>query len=508
MIKFFTKGLVTTLCLLIVVVAVHADPAKPRKFVSHFENILGTSLELKIVARTETEADIAESAALEEIARISHILSAYDPKSEFSRWLNTHNQPVSVSKELFEVLQLFDTWRSRSGGALNASAEGINKLWKQAANRQQLPAEQELSAVVVTAQQQQWKLDAANQTAEHLGNSPLMLNSFAKSYIINHAATAAMNAAPISAIVVNIGGDIVVRGQLDERVMISDPKQDAENDKPLTGVLVANKAIATSGNYRRGVQIGDRWYSHIVDPRTGWPSSEVISATVIAPNATDAGALATAFNVLTPQESEQLAASVPGAAYLLVTKEGKRISSKGWNEMELPAETAARISTLTAAADWADDYELAVNFEIALIEGTRVRRPFVAVWLEDGKGNPVRNISVWFNRDRWLPDLKLWHRHYWEKFKAEGSVLKTSVSSATRSPGKYTVKWDGKDDAGAVVKPGKYTVVIEAAREHGTYQVIRQEIEIKRKPSAQSITLTGNAEIASASLELRKKTAN
>ena len=78
-----------------------------------------------------------------------------------------------------------------------------------------------------------------------------------------------------------------------------------------------------------------------------------------------------------------------------------------------------------------------------------------------------------------------------------------SVTSATRSAGKYSVKWDGKDDHGNAVKPGKYIVKIEAAREHGTYQLIRQEIVCDENPKL--ITLTGNVEISSASLDYRKK---
>jgi thiamine biosynthesis lipoprotein len=73
--------------------------------------------------------------------------------------------------------------------------------------------------------------------------------------------------------------------------------------RPLDKLMISNKAVATSGNYRRGQLINGKWYSHIIDPRTGEPAGEVISATVVSPNATDAGALATAMNVLTPAES-------------------------------------------------------------------------------------------------------------------------------------------------------------------------------------------------------------
>jgi thiamine biosynthesis lipoprotein len=476
--------------------------SKQKRFVSHFENVLGTSMELKLSATTEKDADIAEQAALDEIARLNSILSAYDPNSEFSKWKSTDHQAVKISKELFEVLSQFDNWRERTGGALNASAETIGKVWKQAAAEHHLPTTEELSKAVNLAQQQQWTLNAEKQEATHLTTAPLMLNSFVKSYIINRAADAAMAAGHVNSLVLNIGGDIVVKGDQPEAVMISDPHADAENDRPMTGISIDNKAVATSGNYRRGVQIGDKWYSHIVNPLTGQPAGEIISATVVTPNATDAGALATAMSVLNPAESKALAASVPGTEYLLVTKDGEHIASEGWKNIE--TKDIANTASLVYKG-WNSDFELAINFDIALIEGMRVRRPFVAVWIEDADGKPVRNINVWYNKDRWLPDLKDWYRHYGEAFKAPDGKLKASVSSATRSPGKYSLKWDGKDDEGADTNPGKYTVVIEAAREHGTYQIMKQQIEIKKKPATQSINLVGNVEISAASIELRKR---
>jgi hypothetical protein len=79
-----------------------------------------------------------------------------------------------------------------------------------------------------------------------------------------------------------------------------------------------------------------------------------------------------------------------------------------------------------------------------------------------------------------------------------------SISSATRLPGKYKLRWDGKDEAGKFVKAGKYIVLIEASREHGTYQLIRQELDFNGSP--QQIDLPGNMEIASASLDYHRIT--
>ena len=153
---------------------------------------------------------------------------------------------------------------------------------------------------------------------------------------MSQAADAALAVQGINGLVLNIGGDIVVRGEHAERINVSNPKADAENDPPAAQIQISNKTIATSGNYRRGVIIGGKWYSHIVNPQTGMPATQVISATVVANNSTDAGALATALNVLSPEQGKQLVASIPGAEYMLITAGGKRIESDGWKNIKLP----------------------------------------------------------------------------------------------------------------------------------------------------------------------------
>jgi hypothetical protein len=282
--------------------------------------------------------------------------------------------------------------------------------------------------------------------------------------------------------------------------------------------------------------IGGHWYSHIVDPRTGQPADAVISATVVAPSATDAGALATTFNVLSPAESVRLAAGVPGVEYLIVTRDGRRIESPGWKALETAptsapvrdpasapasapsrAPTSAQVHTSASAqvhtsasaqvrapasAPAAEPFELLVSVEINLQKEGFAKRPYVAVWVEDENHAPVKTIALWHGSDRYIPELKSWYLKYRELY--NGNLeFNPSVTSATRSAGKYTVRWGGLDDHGNPVKPGKYTIKIEAAREHGTYQLMRQEITCDDTPK--KIDLTGNVEIASASLDYSKK---
>lgn len=464
--------------------------------IAHYENVLGTSLEIKTFVFAEKQATIAEQVVLNEIERLSKILSGYDANSEFSKWMQTQNQAIKVSKELFTVLNLFDQWRARTNGALDPAAEIVNRVWKEAAAKSELPSQEILHQAIADVKQVHWILDEKNQTATHISTAPIKLNSFAKSYIIQSAVNAAMNAASLNGIIVNIGGDMMISGNINEKVWISNPKADAENDAPIDQLMIQGKAIATSGNYRRGEMINGVWYSHIVDPRTALPASDVISATVITNDATDAGALATAFNVLKPAESIALAERMNNVDFLIITRTGERIESKNWKNLVTVAPATKIVAT---QKDWTK--EIVIGLELAPQQGY-AKRPFAAVWIEDKDNKTVKTIALWYNKGRWLPDLRDWYRKNGNSLSADPSTF-VSITSSTRSPGKYTLKWDGKDDKGTTLKPGKYTVHIEVAREHGGYDLLEQEINCAN--ADQQFTLKGNSEVGSFNLAYKIK---
>jgi thiamine biosynthesis lipoprotein ApbE len=482
--------------------------AEPYRF--HYDHVLGTSLDVTVVARSHRAAVAAAAVVLDRIDRDAKILSGYDPASEFSRWRATSGQASRVSRELYEVLDLFDTWRSRSGGAIDASAEAVSRVWQQAAQSQRLPSDQEVTAAVTLVRQTHWRLDPAARTAAHLDQAPLILNSFTKSYIIDRAAAASLASAGVTAVVVNSGGDLVIRGDWTEPVGVRDPLENADNAAPMTTLTVRNRAVATSGSYRRGFDIGGRHYSHIVDPRTGRPTSEVISATVVADRAADAGVLATALCVLRPAESERLVATVPGAQFMIVLADGSRIHSAGWRMLTAgtrpPVAFPSPVAHLSASEQASrPERELIVAVELAQPQaqgGGRYERPYLAIWIEDKDKIPVRTLAVLYraNEARFLAELRAWYRADRLRALTEGTEIIGSVSSATRSPGRYTFKWDMKDQQGAALKPGTYTVCIEAAREHGTYQLIRQALEVPGADKQVTLPING-IEISAASLD-------
>jgi thiamine biosynthesis lipoprotein ApbE len=470
----------------------------------HYDDVMGTSLDITVRATSEISAARAEQAARQQIDADSRTLSSYDGSSEFSRWFETTNLAVPVSPLLLDVLARFDDWRVRTAGAVDASAEQISRVWRAAGATQQTPSAPELAAAVGAVRQPHWRLDPAAGTATHLDTVPLALNSFTKSLVVDRAARAALTAEGVQAIAINAGGDLVARGGWPQVVGITDPLHNADNAAPLTRVAIGDAAIATSGGYRRGFDIGGRHYSHIVDPRTGQPAGHVLSATVIAHDAAQAGALATAFCVLAPGESERLAAAMPGVEFLLVLADGSRIQSGGWRRLEVrprqPVGLPHPVASLLAAPQtWNGGMELTVTLDLARQMG---RRPYVAVWIENADHVPVRTLALWFDKQRYLPELRAWYRADRLRSLADGTTIVTAVSSATRSPGKYTLTWDGKDQQGKPVPAGTYTVVIEAAREHGTYQITRQDMIFSAAPA--HADLPGNAEIAAMSLDYHR----
>jgi FAD:protein FMN transferase len=485
--------------------------ALDRTYTVNYENVLGTSLELRVRAANGIAAQQAEQAVLGEITRQSRILSSWDPASEVSRWTRTQGQPVPVSRELFEVLDLYDQWRTRSTGVIEPAAQAAIALWKKAAAEQRIPNDTERAAAVAAMRQRHWTLDRATQTATHLSTTPLVFGSFTKSYIMDKAADRARQIDGVHGLTLNVGGDVVTRGLAGEVIALANPRDDAENSAPISTILVHDRTVATSGDYRRGVDIAGRHYSHILDPRTGVPAGNVISATVVADTPTDAGALATAFTVLTPAESRALAASIPGTEYLLVTAAGERVKSTGWNALEAaagaesptrPAPAAAALAQTGTAASFDPSMELAVAFEIPTMTVANYKRPFIAIWIEDADKFPLRTLALWYHEDRWLTESKAWYRADRLRGMSETTSIVRSIGAATRPAGKYTIKWDGKDNAGKPVKPGTYTVFLESVREHGTYQIIRQEMTFTGAP--QHFDFKPGSELGPVSFDYRK----
>jgi len=259
-------------------------------------------------------------------------------------------------------------------------------------------------------------------------------------------------------------------------VTIQIPARDALTAAPLAVRQLSDRAIATSGMSERSWNVAGQPVSHILDPRTASPCVHVPSASVLAADAETADVLATICSVLKPAGSVRLIESIPGAACCLITEGGTVLCSAGWLPQESADQTTAEKPPVGSESTAAKSpFELTVDFEIAKAAGGgRYRRPCVAVWVEDSDGFPVKTLSLFLMVDnrgpRWHRDLRRWYSSDQGGLLVDDAKLIGTISKPTRNPGVYKVAWDGRDGKGDLLQKGKYTLNIEAAREHGSYQ--------------------------------------
>jgi len=298
---------------------------------------MGTFVTVKVVAENAAKAQEIIDAAFGEIEKIEGLMSRYRENSEVSR-LNrlAHMTPQVVSPETFEVLMSSGEIFRNSGGAFDATIAPLIKLWQKAAKENHPPRPEKIAQAKALVDYAQVILDEKARTVffAQPGIS-LDLGGIAKGCAVDKAVEA-IKAHGARAALVDAGGDIYVLGSGPDgsgwRIKIQDP---AGGESGLGVVEVKNRAVVTSGNYQRFFEIAGRRYSHIVDPRSGWPAEGVASVTVIAPQATLADGLATALSVLGETEGLKLIESLPDVECLMVVGEKdsfRQVQSSGFSK--------------------------------------------------------------------------------------------------------------------------------------------------------------------------------
>lgn len=469
--------------------------ASAERVVFHHDGVLGTALEIVVVAHDPAVATAAERAVLEEIDRLAAVASTYDTASEVSRWLAA-GTPRPVSHDLAAILHTADRWREASAGAFHPGVAAATLLWTEAERAAAPPSPARLGAVAEALADPPWHWQGDLVAP---GAGPITLDAVATGVIVDAACRAALAVPGVSGVMVNIGGDLAVRGALEQAVVVG-AAAPGRAGGTLDEVVVADLALTTSGDAFKGFGIGGRWYSHVIDPRTALPAGGARQATVIAPVAADADALATILCVLPPDEGLALVERTAGASCLIVGRDGAVRASRGWPGRRHGGRTVARPVAARQDGAGAPATEVVLDLEINRpAGGRRYRRPYVAAWIEDADGFPVKTLLLWVQPggERWLPDLTRWHRADRLRKLAEETDLVATISEPTRAPGRHAVTWDGRDNAGIALPPGDYTFCLEAAREHGTHQFERRPVTLG-KPFA--IALPANEEIAAATL--------
>ena len=457
------------------------------------DHVLGTSLDLSVRGDRKS-ADAFLAAALAEIERLDAIFSNWrkdTPVAALSRGETVQDAPG----ELVEALQRAEQLRLQTSGAFDVRIGGVAEIWRQAQKSGKAPDRAALDAAVAAMHGSGFSIDDATRTITPKGSLTLALDGIAKGYVIAAAMQKARSACPgVAAALLDVGGDqcaFSAKGSDPWQLGVLDPKRNEDNGRVMLRVPFAGGAAATSGGYARGGKVDGTWRSHIVDPGFGQPATGALQATVMADDAMTADALATAFCVLPPEESLQVAQQMAGVECLIVDDKGKRHATRGFQDLIAKATEMAGGGGGDSA--FPKGQELAITLALPKMDARRYERPYVAVWVEDKDGKHVATLSLWGKNRRWVSELTNW----W-KADPESRDRVDAIGRASRGPGEYRLAWSGTDDAGSAVAPGEYTVVIEVSREHGGHTTARQKIACGDKPA--TADFAANKELASASL--------
>ncbi len=219
----------------------------------------------------------------------------------------------------------------------------------------------------------------------------------------------------IHSVVVNVGGDIAVRGTLTEPVDIANPRDDAEIAAPLSRILLHNMAIATCGDLPPGVR--HRRQALFTHRRSTHRNAGREHYQRHCRRASSRRCGSDGDRIFHPRAGRKLKARGIHARRSLpaCSGNGERIASRGWAGLESPKSQRVQLAAavrpmasrlgfapaVAAGAPWDPSMELSINFELAPIGGA-TKRPFVAAWIEDADHFQVRTLAVWFHEDRWV----------------------------------------------------------------------------------------------------------
>ena len=291
---------------------------------------MGSRFDITVVANDSTQANIYIDTAVAEITRIEKLISSWDESSQTSAInKNAGIEPVKVDAELFNLIERAIGISKLTDGAFDISYASMDHIWKFDGSMTEMPSEEEITASVGKVDFQNILLDKENSTIFlKLKRMKIGFGAIGKGYAADKAKSLLIEKGVPSGII-NASGDMNTWGRQPDgsewKVAITNP---LNKDKVFALLPITNGAVVTSGNYEKYVQFNGKRYTHIIDPRTGYPSSGIISVTVFAPKAELADALATSVFVMGKEAGIDRINQLPKIECIIIDDKGNITKSK------------------------------------------------------------------------------------------------------------------------------------------------------------------------------------
>lgn len=310
-----------------------SDTTIEQESYSQTRSLMDTTVTISVLSSNETYALEAIERAFSKIYYVDDVMNNYDNNSELSM-LNENGFVDNADLELVYVVNRSKYYSQRSSGAFDISIQPILDLWASKyspGGSYEDPTPDEINETLALVNYSAIVIDG-NKII--LGKSmKITLGGIAKGYAVDLAIESLIDDGIISGFV-NAGGDGRYIGSKPDgsswKVGLQNPEKSEDS---VTIMNIKDMAVATSGNYERYFNDTAR-VSHIADPRTGYTSQKLISATVIASSAMDADAFATAVFILGEKDGMDMIENIEGVECLLITTDKRIIRSSGFSSYE------------------------------------------------------------------------------------------------------------------------------------------------------------------------------
>lgn len=295
----------------------------------HFNGqTMGTFYSVKVVVDDPSHYTDLSNEIQETLDRVDHLMSHWKEASEVSRFNRLHpDSSLQLSPETETVVEGALTIAAQTNGRFDPTLAPLIELWGFGKHdRTGFPEAEAIAAAKAQFGYQHLVLEQGRlrKTKEGL---TLNLSAIAKGYGVD-AVSNLLREKKLSRFMVEVGGEIYAAGQSPRnqawRIAVENPVVQDPN-QPIAISNLQDVALATSGDYRNYFEHEGKLYTHVIDPASGYPvERNVASVSVIAPTCMQADGLATAFMILSPEESIALCDADPTLACLIAVHDDHR----------------------------------------------------------------------------------------------------------------------------------------------------------------------------------------
>jgi FAD:protein FMN transferase len=300
---------------------------------------MGTTYHIKVVTGPGKNGKDLQRRIDQRLKKLNKSMSTYQTDSEISRFnrLRSVDTDFAVSPDFLAVMLAADAVYRLTDGAWDGTVKPLVDLWGFGPTGaiDAAPSEQAVAAVLKNVGFQQIEVSAKGFLKKRLAAVTIDLASIAKGYGVDQVSQL-IEGMGFRNFLVEIGGEVYTSGRRPDgkkwRVGISKPIKTASANAVYRALELEDQAMATSGDYRNFEIIDGQAYSHIIDPRNGYPVKHgVVSTSVVAPNCTLADGLATALMVMGPEKGIALLNRLDDVEGLIIIQKADSSLENFWS---------------------------------------------------------------------------------------------------------------------------------------------------------------------------------